>query len=471
VLLAVVILAAQWRRLQAADRQPERDPGDTSFTDIMLKIIGPAFVVGIVGYFLAEAYLPPSIPVRPAVCGFLAGMIPVIIFFIRMGATAKEDEKPGLLALLPIYVAGAAFFMILHLNGSAMTQWARDDTDRESRGAAKALTAVLPSIQQDGLPRYYVNAGEDVPRPHPDSLLVAPSDRIARMFGQERMDGSAVAAVDALESIRAEEIGDGSPDEWTARAVDVYADGMVGVDETLDSHGVPTISVSVPDGARPEREVVFLRETGADGMPVFLVDQNTWDDIYVSYRERFGTEPEYLPRGQFLPVINPEVYQSWNPFFVIVLTPLVVAFFQWRVARRKGVPTAHKLVWGMVLTTGALLVMALAGLMTDGGTQKVSGMWLASFYMIVTLGELCLSPMGLSLVTKLSPKRLVGLTMGGWFMAVAFGNNFSGFFGGIQHMMSPVAFFLLLAGLAGLVALFILAVLPKLDRAITRYGA
>ena len=45
--------------------------------------------------------------------------------------------------------------------------------------------------------------------------------------------------------------------------------------------------------------------------------------------------------------------------------------------------------------------------------------------------------MGLSLVTKLSPKRLVGLTMGGWFLATAFGNNFSGFFGGIQHLMEP----------------------------------
>ena len=109
--------------------------------------------------------------------------------------------------------------------------------------------------------------------------------------------------------------------------------------------------------------------------------------------------------------------------------------------------------------------------MSDGGSVKVSGLWLAGFYMIVTFGELCLSPMGLSLVTKLSPKRLVGLTMGGWFLATAFGNNFSGFFGGIQHMMSPVAFFLLLAGLAGLVALFLFAVLPKLDRAITKYGA
>ena len=67
---------------------------------------------------------------RPAVVGFLAGMVPVIIFFVRLGLTAPQKEKAGLLALLPVYVAGGTFFMILHLNGSAMTQWARDNTDR-----------------------------------------------------------------------------------------------------------------------------------------------------------------------------------------------------------------------------------------------------------------------------------------------------------------------------------------------------
>ena len=96
-------------------------------------------------------------------------------------------------------------------------------------------------------------------------------------------------------------------------------------------------------------------------------------------------------------------------------------------------------------------------------------LWLAGFYAVVTIGELCLSPMGLSLVTKLSPPRLVGLTMGGWFLATAFGNNFSGFFGGIQSLMSPVSFFLLLSGLAGLVALYLRLVLPKLDATIKQY--
>jgi dipeptide/tripeptide permease len=61
--------------------------------------------------------------------------------------------------------------------------------------------------------------------------------------------------------------------------------------------------------------------------------------------------------------------------------------------------------------------------------------------------------------------------MGGWFLATAFGNNFSGFFGGIQHTMTPVAFFLLLAGLAAASSLFIFLLLPKLEEAIKQYGA
>jgi POT family proton-dependent oligopeptide transporter len=154
----LLILLLNWKVLERADRKPERSPEDTSFGMIVRTILLPAFGVGILGYFLAKAYLPPSIPVRPAVAGFLAGMIPVIIFFVRLGLTAKEDEKPGLLALLPIYVAGGTFFMVLHLNGSAMTQWARDSTDRQA--------ALVPAaMKQEAFPQYYLNAGEDTPRP------------------------------------------------------------------------------------------------------------------------------------------------------------------------------------------------------------------------------------------------------------------------------------------------------------------
>nr|WP_255216209.1 hypothetical protein [Pseudenhygromyxa sp. WMMC2535] len=209
-----------------------------------------------------------------------------------------------------------------------------------------------------------------------------------------------------------------------------------------------------------------MRKTpGGEVFPTYLVTQDSFDEIYSGYEARFGHPPEQLEPGKWLPVINPELFQSLNALFVVAFTPLIVLLFGW-ISARKNVTTAQKVFYGLCLTTVSLLLMALAGLASDGGAMRVSGWWLVGFYAIITAGELLISPMGLSLVTKLAPKRLVGLAMGGWFLATAFGNKFSGFFGGIQHMMSPVAFFLVLAGLAAAVAVFIRLLLPKLDAAI-----
>ena len=473
VLFAVVLLLIFWKTLEKADRQPARVEGDTTIGEIFAKILAPAFVVGIIGYFAAKQFNMTL--VRPSDFGFLVGMIPVIIFFVRLGLNANEEEKPGLLALLPIFVAGGAFFMILHLNGSAMTQWARDYTDREP-GAAQSVPFV-DQIQQDALPSYYTNAGEDVPRPHPDSLLVIDSSEIANQFGQSRMTSSAVATLDAYENISVERLGPKGEakevdDAWKARAVKVYADEQIDVRSEKGAHGEDIITVALTDGSIPQDQVVLLRSMAEGGMlPVFVIDQATHAAIYDTYRERYGKDPELLPPGQFIQVINAEVYQSWNPFWVVFLTPLIVLFFGWRVKKGKPVPTAHKLLYGMVFTTAALLIMAVAGSLTDGGAVKVAGLWMAIFYLVITIGELCLSPIGLSLVTKLAPVRLAGLAMGGWFLATSIGNKFSGFLGNVQNHMEPMWFFVFLAGLAALVALFIFLVLPRLDRAIRKYGA
>ena len=468
ICVGLVILLFNWKMLGVADRRPERDPDDASFGMIVRNILLPAFGVGILGYFLAKAYLPASIPVRPAVAGFLAGMVPVIIFFVRLGLTAKPSEKPGLLALLPIYVAGGTFFMVLHLNGSAMTQWARDSTDRQAK-------LVPAAMQQQAFPQYYLNAKEDTPRPDPRSLLVVDSPSVARMYGVQRMDKAAVdTALAADPTVRLKNIGIADESDKAAAAQlasMVYPDGVVQVVEGVDSHGVPEISVEVPDSAKPIERVSFTRLVDGSEIDLFIVDQAVYDEIYDGYFQRYGKEPQTLPPGKFLTVANSELYQSFNALFVVAFTPLIVAFFQFLLSRGRAVTTARKVFYGLLLTTLSLLVMVVAGLFSDGGAVKVSSLWLISFYAIVTVGELCLSPMGLSLVTKLSPKRLVGLTMGGWFLATAFGNNFSGFFGGIQHLMSPVAFFAVLAFLAGSAALFIYLLLPKLDAAIKQYGA
>lgn len=472
LLIALVLLLLSWKTLEKADRPPEIGKDDAGFGTVFAKILLPALVSGLLGYYVAGTYFSGflgEVGMRPAVVGFLVGMIPVIVFFVRLGAGAVPKERPGLLALLPIYVAGGTFFMILHLNGSAMTQWARDQTDREIPG--------LPGkFEQDALPSYYANAAEDVKRPDPRSLLKVADPTHARMYGQQRMSEDAVAAIaKASPDVQVVELpldGDGDADEAVAeRASKVYAEGIVEVKEETDSHGAPVVKVNVPDGAKAKGRVAFVRTVEGKKIGLYLIDKEAHDAIYVAYRERFGHEPELLPPGQYLKVANPELYQSLNALFVVAFTPLVVWFFGRMAMRKRDVTTARKVFYGLLLTTMSLLVMAIAGVLSEGGALKVGGIWLVGFYGIVTLGELFLSPMGLSLVTKLTPKRLVGLAMGGWFMATAFGNNLSGFFGGIQGSLTPVNFFLLLAGLAGLASLFIYLLLPRLESALEQYGA
>ncbi len=468
LLIGLVILLLSWKVLERADRKPERSADDTSFGDVFGKILLPAFVVGGLGFWLASNYFT-NIPVRPAVFGFLVGMVPVAIFFVRLGLTAKPSERPGLLALLPIYVAGGTFFMVLHLNGSAMTQWANESTHRD-------LPA--PSLfQQDALPSYYANASPELQRPNQLNMIAADPTH-ARMFGQKKIDEAAVAGILAVApdvkvrefdaDVSVTSLAGADAEAWMFSAA-VYENGKVTIEESVDSHGVPQTKVAVPEGAKPLRRVAFMREGPKGPFPTYVMAVADYEAMYQGYAQKYGKPPPQTEPGEWVQVINPELFQSLNALFVIGFTPLVVAFFAWLVQRRE-ITTARKLFWGLCLTTASLLLMVVAGMFTDGGASKVSGMWLVGFYGIITVGELLLSPMGLSLVTKLSPKRLVGLAMGGWFLATAFGNNFSGFFGGIQHMLDPVTFFLILAGLAGAAALFIRLLLPRLDAAIKQSG-
>src|SRR5690606_35931480 len=208
----------------------------------------------------------------------------------------------------------------------------------------------------------------------------------------------------------------------TARAVKVFAEGTVSIKEIEGAHGEKQISVEVPDNAQPERRVAFVRQVEGQDVGVFVVDRGLYTELYDGYQQKYGHPPELMPPGVYARVINSEIYASLNAGFVILLTPILVGFWAWMTASGREVSVARKLVIGMVMTTVSLLFMSLAGLLSDDGAERVSWMWLAGFYGLVTVGELCLSPMGLSLVTRLSPARLVGLTMGGWFLATAFGN-------------------------------------------------
>ncbi|NIG56534.1 peptide MFS transporter [Chitinophaga sp. Cy-1792] len=130
--------------------------------------------------------------------------------------------------------------------------------------------------------------------------------------------------------------------------------------------------------------------------------------------------------GASISLFNTELFQSINPFFVITLTPLIVAFFALLRRRNREPSTPSKIAWGLLISAMSTLLMVGAVYVCSNGAIKASPWWLVGCYGVITVGELFLSPMGLSLVSKLSPARITSLMMGGWFLATSIGNKLSG---------------------------------------------
>jgi POT family proton-dependent oligopeptide transporter len=153
------------------------------------------------------------------------------------------------------------------------------------------------------------------------------------------------------------------------------------------------------------------------------VPQKVWDKpVY------FRNLPlEKLPaEGETVRLVNTEIFQSINPFWVVALTPLVVGFFLFLRKRKREPSTPGKITWGLFISALSTLVMIWAVMSCHNGIEKASSWWLIGCYGIITIGELFLSPMGLSMVSKLSPPRLTALMMGGWFLSTSIGNKLSG---------------------------------------------
>ena len=120
--------------------------------------------------------------------------------------------------------------------------------------------------------------------------------------------------------------------------------------------------------------------------------------------------------------IDPAQYQQFNPFYVVALTPFSMAFFGWLASRGKEPSAPRKIGYGMLMAGIAYVVMVVASLGLVGTNGNVSPDWLISTYLLLTLAELLLSPMGISFVSKVAPPKLKGAMMGGWFAATAVGN-------------------------------------------------
>jgi POT family proton-dependent oligopeptide transporter len=194
----------------------------------------------------------------------------------------------------------------------------------------------------------------------------------------------------------------------------------------------------------------------------------TWD--YPLYFKNIP--PEKLPaEGEKVTLVSTEILQSVNPFWVIFLTPLVILFWSFLKKRNKEPATPWKIFYGLFITALSTLVMVAGAYVCHNGLEKSSMWWLIGSYGVITVGELFLSPMALSLVSKLSPARLTGLMMGGWFLAISIGNKMSGALAGLWDGYDHKAnFFLVNCVLALITSVIILMMVKWLNRIMKEHG-
>jgi len=463
LVISTIWLVMNWKKLAAADRRSEPNPEEMGFGQICLMIVLPAAIFGVLGYFVGKEIPLVVDTIEPVTFGFIVGMLPVIGYFVLLVKRAAPEEKPGLAALMPVFLAGGTFFMILHLSAGAITFFAEGRTKREAEWIPDALWV----YKQKAMPSYFENADSSVPRPD-ERMLIQVDEETATLFGQKRMSASVLAAFQKahpeVRLLDSEENKDKIRQDEQDLVCRIFKDEYVKIKKEKGDHGRESVSVKIePETAAPLRKALFVKDIDAKESPVILVTEETFKTVYA------GASEARSPPGKFLGLVNAEMITALlNPVFVVAFTPLLVLFFAWRLRRKRGITTARKIFYGLVFLTISLAFMAWAAYVGDNGSAKVSMMWLVAYYVIITVGELCLSPMGLSLVTKLSPARLVGLMMGGWFLSTAIGNKLSGFISGLPP---DYGVFIVLTIVTALVAALLFMLLPWMDRVIKKYGA
>jgi POT family proton-dependent oligopeptide transporter len=176
---------------------------------------------------------------------------------------------------------------------------------------------------------------------------------------------------------------------------------------------------------------------------ILWADANT--DRSIDVFHLFGAGAQ-IPTTWFLAV---------NPFMIFAFTPFVVALWARQAARSAEPPTITKMAYGCFGVCAANLIMVAAALTVGASGGKVNWLWLFAYFVVITLGELYLSPVGLSFVTKVAPARLISLLMGVWLSASFTGGFLAGYIGSFWSRMAKPEFFLLVAAIAALAGVMI----------------
>jgi len=192
----------------------------------------------------------------------------------------------------------------------------------------------------------------------------------------------------------------------------------------------------------------------------------------------------FYSRGEAMNPIAPEVFQSFNPLFIVTLTFAVMAVFAWLNKKGMEPSTPRKIGIGMVIATFGFVIMVIGSIklispvdlqLVDAAgaikynpvpdSSRVLPYWLMSSYLVLTFAELFLSPMGLSFVSKVAPVRFQGVMQGGWLLATAVGNKLLFIGSSFWEKIQLWQLWLIFVVTCILSATFIFSILRRLERA------
>jgi POT family proton-dependent oligopeptide transporter len=341
-----------------------------------------------------------TLPMTPTILAqglgvFIVGVAAIFFLWVMLFGRLSIQERKHVVVIAIFFVGAAIFWSGFEQAGSTLNLFAKRYTDRSFLGS---WFTPSPEFEQ----RDFIDPAALTGRlrDRSDSVSAYVWDRMS----EEGRD--ALSVPEPLETEEAQSRGV-LTDEFT---------GLLGGEIIYDSDRFAGVVLS------PQTQELLDTETQGDRRARL----NRWllEDAFPEAILRHAEKPGEHPAGY---------YQSINPLFIILLAPFFASFWV-GLARRNLEPSAPmKFAIGFVQLGLGFGVMAVASILVlrGGEAGKVLPTWLLFTYLLHTTGELCLSPIGLSWVTKLSPERYVGQMMGTWFMGAALGNLVGGLVAGL----------------------------------------
>jgi len=425
-------------RISEADVISKDETGQ-SMGQIMKVMFLPAVIAGAIGWFI-----PGNILGADSTDAFLFFSIPIIIYYINLVKSAKQEDKEPIKALLAVMGVVIVFWAVFHQNGSALTFWAKNNTVREmDKTTEKVFSALELTESASTAPRIIERVGLHGEFVGYDEGKNYYFDNFQGELPEGNLpkddEGNYIVPGDVSKTYSYEQY---------------IVDNRENFDILLEKAKT-----------EPEKEAVKEKreqwEAYLDGwlQRIDIEDETqlAWEKIPDEKKAQWGV----------MKLWPTELQASINPFYIIILTPVVVGFFKLLRKRNREPSTPAKIGYGLLITSLSMLVMVGAAIVSNSGEFKTSVAWMFGIYGVITIGELFLSPMGLSLVSKLSPKPIAAVMMGGWFLSTAIGNKLSGVLSGFWDLFEKKEFFFLTnVGLTLIAAIGIFILLPWLRRVV-----